>query len=133
MLTFDLSQLLHKPLGNIIYLSTLIIRAKIVYLYLYNFFILKTVLQIMMKPNPITSFEDEKATWLGLDLSKIHLNWSFFFFFYEIESKKGRTGMMQPLWISKNPCITEEKGKLIKWEGGGVGVCEPGFWRFEDC
>ena len=41
--------------------------------------------------------------------------------------------MMQPLWISKDPCITEEKGKLIKCEGGGVGVCEPGFWRFEDC
>ena len=40
--------------------------------------------------------------------------------------------MMQPLWISKDPCITEEKGKVIKWEGGGVGFCEPGFWRFED-
>ena len=24
-------------------------------------------------------------------------------------------------------CITEEKGKLIKWEGGGVGVCAAGF------
>ena len=47
----------------------------------------------------------------------------FFFFFNEIECKKGRTRMMQPLWISKDPCITEEKGKLIKWEGGGVGVC----------
>ena len=57
----------------------------------------------------------------------------FFFFFNEIECKKGRTRMMQPLWISKDPCITEEKGKLIKWEGGGVGFCEPGFWRFEDC
>ena len=39
----------------------------------------------------------------------------------------------------KDPCIAEEKGiikkekgKLIKWEGGGVGVCEPRFWRFED-
>ena len=41
--------------------------------------------------------------------------------------------MMQPLWISKDPCITEEKGKMFKWEGGGVGVWEPGFWRFEDC
>ena len=30
--------------------------------------------------------------------------------------------MMQPLWISKDPCITEEKGK-----GGGVGVCATGF------
>ena len=29
--------------------------------------------------------------------------------------------MMQPLCISKDPCITEEKGKLIRWEGGGVG------------
>ena len=37
----------------------------------------------------------------------------FFFFFNEIECKKGRTRMMQPLWISKDPCITEEKGKLI--------------------
>ena len=36
----------------------------------------------------------------------------FFFFFNEIECKKGRTRMMQPLWISKDPCITEEKGKL---------------------
>ena len=35
--------------------------------------------------------------------------------------------MMQPLCISKDPCLTEEKGKLIKWEGGGVGACEPGF------
>ena len=49
------------------------------------------------------------------------------FFFNEIECKKGRTRMMQPLCISKEPCITEEKGKLIKLEGGGVGVCEPGF------
>ena len=36
------------------------------------------------------------------------------FFFNEIECKKGRTSKMQPLWISKDPCITEEKGKLIK-------------------
>ena len=36
-----------------------------------------------------------------------------FFFFNEIEYK-GRTRMMQPLLISKDPCITEEKGKLIK-------------------
>ena len=35
--------------------------------------------------------------------------------------------MMQPLCISKYTCITEEKRKLIKWEGGGVGFCEPGF------
>ena len=35
--------------------------------------------------------------------------------------------MMQPLCISKDPCITEEKGKLVKWEGGGEGVCAPGF------
>ena len=34
---------------------------------------------------------------------------------------------MQPLWISKDPCITEEKGKLFKREGGGVGVCALGF------
>ena len=32
------------------------------------------------------------------------------------------------LCISKDPCITEQKGKLIKWEG----VCASGFWRFED-
>ena len=48
------------------------------------------------------------------------------FFFYAIECKKG-TSKMQPLWISKDPCITEEKGKLIKCEGGGVGVCALGF------
>ena len=36
------------------------------------------------------------------------------YFFNEIECKKGRTRMMHPLWISKDPCITEEKGKLIK-------------------
>ena len=34
---------------------------------------------------------------------------------------------MQPLWISKDPCITEEKGKLIKREGGSVGVCATVF------
>ena len=38
----------------------------------------------------------------------------FFFLFYEIECKKGRTRMIQPLCTSKDPCITEEKGKLIK-------------------
>ena len=42
----------------------------------------------------------------------------YFFFFNEIECKMGHTRMMQPLCISKDPCITEEKG-------GGVGVCEP--------
>ena len=31
------------------------------------------------------------------------------------------------LWISKDPCITEEKGKLIKRKGGGAGVYAPGF------
>ena len=36
--------------------------------------------------------------------------------------------MMQPLCISKDPCITEEKGKLIKWEGGGAGSM--GFAHF---
>ena len=36
------------------------------------------------------------------------------FFFNEIECKKGCTRMMQPLCISKDPCITEEKAKLIK-------------------
>ena len=30
------------------------------------------------------------------------------FFFIAIECKKGRTSKMQPLWISKDPCITEE-------------------------
>ena len=50
-----------------------------------------------------------------------------FFYFNEIECKKGRTGKMQSLWISKDPCITEEKGKMIKWVCGGVGVCAPGF------
>ena len=44
----------------------------------------------------------------------------------------GWTSKMQPVWISKDPYITEEKGKLIKWEGGGIGVCALGFWRFED-
>ena len=34
---------------------------------------------------------------------------------------------MQPLWISKDPCITEEKGKLINRKGGSVGVYAPGF------
>ena len=50
-----------------------------------------------------------------------------FFFLMQIECKKGRTSKMQPLWISKDPCITEEKGKLIKWGGGCVGVYAPGF------
>ena len=30
-------------------------------------------------------------------------------------------------WISKDPWITEEKGKLINRKGGGVGVCAPSF------
>ena len=33
-------------------------------------------------------------------------------FFNEIEHKKGRTYKMQPLWISKDPGITEEREKL---------------------
>ena len=37
-----------------------------------------------------------------------------FFFFNEIECKKGRTRMMKPLCISKDPCITGEKGRLFK-------------------
>ena len=49
------------------------------------------------------------------------------FFFYSIEFKKGGTRDMQPLWISKDPCITEEKEKLIKRKDGGLGVCMPGF------
>ena len=36
------------------------------------------------------------------------------FFFNEIECKKGRTTKMQPPWISKDPCITEEKGKRME-------------------
>ena len=36
---------------------------------------------------------------------------------------------MQPLWILKDPCITEEKGKLIKCEGGDVGVWALGFLK----
>ena len=39
---------------------------------------------------------------------------------------------IQPLWISKDPYITEEKGKLFKWEDGCVNVCASVFWRFED-
>ena len=41
----------------------------------------------------------------------------FFFFFNAIECKKGRTNKMQPISISKDPWVTKEKGKLIKWEG----------------
>ena len=33
--------------------------------------------------------------------------------------KSNARSKMQPLWISKDPCITEENGKLIKKEGGG--------------
>ena len=44
--------------------------------------------------------------------------------------KTGRTRKIQPLWISKDLCITEEKGNLIKWKGWCVGVCAHGFWRF---
>ena len=55
-----------------------------------------------------------------------------FFFFNEIECKKGRTKKMQPIWISKGPCITKEKDKLIKRKDGGVSVCAPGSQRLED-
>ena len=33
-----------------------------------------------------------------------------------------RTRKMQPFWISKDTCITKEKGKLINRKGGGVDV-----------
>ena len=59
------------------YLSTLIKWAKIVYKYLFHVPILKTALPILMKQTLLTSFEDEKAIGPGLDLYKIHLNWSF--------------------------------------------------------
>ena len=56
----------------------------------------------------------------------------FIYFFIAIECKNRCTIKMQPLWISKDPWITEEKGKLINWESGGVCVCAPGVlkaWR----
>ena len=34
---------------------------------------------------------------------------------------------MQTLWISKDPCISEEKDKLIKRKGGGASVCLEGL------
>ena len=40
---------------------------------------------------------------------------------------KGRTKKMQPLGISKDPCTTEEKEKLIMRKSAGVGVCALGF------
>ena len=49
----------------------------------------------------------------------------FFFIFFLLMKLNAR--MMQPLCIPKESCITDEKGKLFKWEGGGVGVCAPGF------
>ena len=60
----------------LIYISTLIKRAKIVYIirYLYHVSILKTARRILMKQTLLTSFEDEKAIGPGLDLDKIHLN-----------------------------------------------------------
>ena len=46
-----------------------------------------------------------------------------YIFFNEIKCKKGLIRKTQPLSISKEPCITEEKEKLINRKGGGVGVC----------
>ena len=90
----------------------------------------------------LTDVPIQLSKWQGLPLYEAWLlnapanqrAWgnSFFFFFNEIECKRGRASIMQPLWISKDLCITEEKGKLIKWEGGCVSVCALGFWRFED-
>ena len=56
--------------------STLIKRAKIIYMfiYMYHVSILKTALPILMKQTLLTSCEDEKAIGPGLDLGKIHLN-----------------------------------------------------------
>ena len=51
----------------------------------------------------------------------------FFFFFNEIECKKEHTKKMQSLWISKDPRITEEKGRMIKRKGGGVRISAFGF------
>ena len=77
-------------------------------------------------------------TWLSLSISVLKSSYQFssfrldFFFFFLMQSNpRRRTNKMQLLWISKDHCITKEKGKLIKWEGGSVGVCA-GFWRFED-
>ena len=57
-------------------MSTIIKRAKIVYIYiyLYHVSILKTALPIWMKQTLLTSFEDEKAIGPGLDHDKFHLN-----------------------------------------------------------
>ena len=61
----------------IYFISTLIKRAKIVYIYLFVscvVSILKTARWILMKQTLLTSFEDEKAIGPGLDPDKIHLN-----------------------------------------------------------
>ena len=31
------------------------------------------------------------------------------------------------MYLERSFCITDEKGKLFKGEGGGVGVVNPGF------
>ena len=66
----------------------------------------------------IGRFQDDRKNNLQTWSLDEFLDWFVFFvLFNEIECKKGRTRMMQPLSIANDPCITEEKGKLIKWEG----------------
>ena len=63
----------------------------------------------------------------SMPIFDFNLIFLLFFFSMKSNARRGRTSKMQPLCISKDPCITEEKRKLINWEGGGVGVCAPGF------
>ena len=44
------------------------------FIYLYHVSILETALRVLMKQTLLTSFEDEKAIWLGLDPDTTHLN-----------------------------------------------------------
>ena len=59
-----------------LYIYLLLLNEQKLYIYicLYHVSILKTARWILMKQTLLTSFEDEKAIGLGLDLDKIHLN-----------------------------------------------------------
>ena len=56
---------------------------------------------------------------LSVQMMKMLGLYFIIYFFNAVDRKKMRTSKMQPLWISKDPCISEEKGKLIKRDGDG--------------
>ena len=56
-----------------IYVLLLYEQKLLIYIFIFGLFLNR----LLMKQTVLTSFEDKKSIWLGLDLEKTHLNWSF--------------------------------------------------------